>query len=308
MKKLTAEEFIEKARKIFPQYDYSQVEYINAQTKVKIICPKCGLQEIKATYILSGRGCKCEPNKYYTKKPRKELNQSELQEKFPNFEIDFSTFTGNFSNIKIKCKKCNNFFERNINNLKRKSADCPWCTGRYQTTDTIVEKLKERYGAELFDFSKVKYLKNNRDEQTIICKKCGKEFKSNIHALLVEGRKCPFCSSSSMGEQKIVLELERLGYIFQKDFFKEKIFDDLKGEKQYLRFDFYIPSKNLLIEYDGEQHFKPKEIFGGEKEFTKRKRYDKIKTEYAKKNGYKLIRIPFYDFDKIGEILNESIR
>lgn len=39
-KKLTTEEFIEKARKIHGnKYDYSKVVYVNSQTKVCIICP-----------------------------------------------------------------------------------------------------------------------------------------------------------------------------------------------------------------------------------------------------------------------------
>ena len=40
MKKLTTEEFIEKAIKVHGnKYDYSKVDYINSTTKVCIICP-----------------------------------------------------------------------------------------------------------------------------------------------------------------------------------------------------------------------------------------------------------------------------
>ena len=40
MKKLTTEEFIEKANKIHNnKYDYSQVKYVNSRTKVCITCP-----------------------------------------------------------------------------------------------------------------------------------------------------------------------------------------------------------------------------------------------------------------------------
>lgn len=48
MKKLTTEEFIEKSKAIHDnKYDYSLVEYINSQTKIKIICPKHGEFEQK---------------------------------------------------------------------------------------------------------------------------------------------------------------------------------------------------------------------------------------------------------------------
>ena len=75
-----------------------------------------------------------------------------------------------------------------------------------------------------------------------------------------------------------------------------------------LRYDFYIPSKNLLIEYNGEQHYIPRKKFGDEKTFTKRKKYDKIKENYAIENKINLLIIPYWDFDKVEEILNENIK
>lgn len=42
-KKLTQEEFIQKAKQIHgDKYDYSKVEYIKSSVKVKIVCPEHG--------------------------------------------------------------------------------------------------------------------------------------------------------------------------------------------------------------------------------------------------------------------------
>ena len=60
-----------------------------------------------------------------------------------------------------------------------------------------------------------------------------------------------------------------------------------------LPFDFFIPSLNCLIEYDGEQHFRPVSRFGGEEGFEKLRQRDELKNQYSKKNGIKLIRIPY---------------
>jgi hypothetical protein len=60
-------------------------------------------------------------------------------------------------------------------------------------------------------------------------------------------------------------------------------------------FDFYIESMNLLIEFDGIQHFMPISRFGGETEFEKIKIKDKIKTEYCMKNNIRLVRISYMD-------------
>ena len=60
-KRLSLLEFIKKSRKVHgDKYDYSKVEYVNAHTKVCIICPEHGKFEQKASAHLSGYGCpKC---------------------------------------------------------------------------------------------------------------------------------------------------------------------------------------------------------------------------------------------------------
>ena len=60
-----------------------------------------------------------------------------------------------------------------------------------------------------------------------------------------------------------------------------------------LPFDFYLHDYNVCIEYDGIQHFKPIEYFGGEEAFQKRQLNDKIKTEYCIDNHITLIRLPY---------------
>lgn len=65
------------------------------------------------------------------------------------------------------------------------------------------------------------------------------------------------------------------------------------------RFDFYLPNINTCIEYDGEQHFRPVEYFGGEDAFNRQIIYDNVKNEWCRKNGVNLIRIPYTDYDKI---------
>ena len=65
MKKSTKEEFIKKAELIHNgKYDYSNVEYVNSQTKVSIICPIHGKFLQTPAMHLSGNGCpKCKAQK-----------------------------------------------------------------------------------------------------------------------------------------------------------------------------------------------------------------------------------------------------
>ena len=73
-------------------------------------------------------------------------------------------------------------------------------------------------------------------------------------------------------------------------------------------FDFVILDESnqitICIEFDGEQHFHPVEYFGGEEAFIKQQERDNRKNEWCKENNIKLIRIPYYDFDKIASYLD----
>ena len=74
-----------------------------------------------------------------------------------------------------------------------------------------------------------------------------------------------------------------------------------------LKFDFYIPSLNVCIEYDGEQHFEI--AFGkGEEGLKDRKRKDEIKNNYCKFNNINLIRIPYWEFENIENIIIQEIK
>ena len=86
--------------------------------------------------------------------------------------------------------------------------------------------------------------------------------------------------------------------------------DDCK-DIRHLRFDFYLPERNVCIEYDGEQHFAPVKYGSSIKRGTPEERYketkrrDNIKSDFCKKNNIDLIRIPYMDFNKISEIINK---
>ena len=303
-RKLTTNEFIEKAKKVFPEYDYSNVNYKGAYNPVEIICPNCGKQYIKPTYLLSGRGCKCFKNRY-TANNSKPPKIDEVNKMHPTFEIDWNTYKSCMENLNVKCKVCNNIFTRSYNSLLSKKTDCPYCCGRYKKLEDVLAALKEKYGDKIFDFSLITCYNNSREKKQIICKKCNSCFQSDLHDLLsAKGRKCPYCFDESRGEKEIRVFLEANGYAKNIDFFKEKRFEQCK-DKNTLPFDFYLPKLNLLIEYQGEQHYSSR--FGGKTDLEATKKHDKIKKEFAIKNNIKLLEIPYWEFKNIKEILHENL-
>ena len=63
--KTNKEEFIKKAKNIFPNYDYSLVDYKNEHSKIKVICPEHGVFYKILNDLLNGFGCpECSRNRY----------------------------------------------------------------------------------------------------------------------------------------------------------------------------------------------------------------------------------------------------
>ena len=80
-------------------------------------------------------------------------------------------------------------------------------------------------------------------------------------------------------------------------FCREKTFKDLK--KGTFRFDFYLPNyygQQIIIEVDGEQHFKP--IYGRQA-FLKGQEHDRQKNSYCLAKGIILYRVPYWEIAKL---------
>jgi hypothetical protein len=150
----------------------------------------------------------------------------------------------------------------------------------------FIEKSRQIHNNK-YDYSKVLYYNTFKDV-IIICKKHG-EFlqKPNSH---VRKCGCPRCNESR-GEVLVRKILDKLKISYER----EKKFENCKN-MTYLPFDFYLPEYNYCIEFDGIQHYKEMEFFGGKESFEKLKINDDIKDQYCIDNNIKLIRIR-YDED-----------
>jgi len=104
---------------------------------------------------------------------------------------------------------------------------------------------------------------------------------------------------------KVMIKCNDCGYIFPQSpdslrikYLREHTFDNCRY-KYKLPFDFYLPILNMCIEYDGLQHYKPIDYFGGIEKFEEIQIKDKIRDNYCFKNGIFLLRISYKD--KINE-------
>ena len=187
-KKLTQEEFIEKAKlKHGDKYDYSDTFYINANTKVRIICNEHGKFEQRAYSHLT-KGCiKCFFN-------NKKSNTEDFIEKSINIHGDkycysLVKYKSVTTKVKIICKIHGEFLQTPNNHLNKQG--CYKCKNNLQKSnlDDFIKKSIEKH-SDKYDYSKVEYV-NVRTDIIIICKKHG-EFlqKPTKH---INGNGCMKC-------------------------------------------------------------------------------------------------------------------
>ena len=70
--------------------------------------------------------------------------------------------------------------------------------------------------------------------------------------------------------------------------------------------DIYLPEYKVALEYQGQQHYRPVDFFGGEKAYEKQVKRDRRKKMLCTKNGIKLIEVSKgYDLDIIYDTINE---
>lgn len=216
---------------------------------------------------------------------------------------------GKYINVDTKvlmrhnCETCNNHeWEIKPNNFFN-GQRCPKCQHR-SYKKTTEEFKKEVYSLIEDEYSVLEEYKNTKTKILFKHNKCGNEFKM-MPAHFLRGVRCPFCNESK-GEQKIRYYLERNNINFSPQY----IFDECK-RKEVLPFDFAIfedkeKSKlKFLIEYDGDFHYKP---IMGKRKLKYQQENDNIKNEYCKTCNIKLIRIPYWEYDNIENILNKELK
>jgi very-short-patch-repair endonuclease len=302
MGKLLTYDFIERAKKCHgDKYDYSKSTYYRSLDKLIIICKKHGEFKQTPNMHLNGQGCpKCAIEKRAKEKILKSNgNFQNDAKKCHGDKYDYSLVNYvNYKNkIKIICPKHGVFEQTPDTHLRNHG--CPKCShpSKMLTVKEFIQKSNNIHG-NVYDYSLVEYI-GAHEKVKIICKKHG-EFlqKPNAH---LDGQGCPVCNNSK-GEEKIIQFLKENNINFEY----QKSFDNCKN-KYKLFFDFYLPKKNMLIEYDGEQHYRAFNYFGGDLKFKKTIANDKVKTEYAIKNNYRLLRIPYTERNNLSEILKNNI-
>lgn len=199
---------------------------------------------------------------------------------------------------------------------------CPCCAGKeVHPLDSLAQSIINEYGLDFFDkvwnweknnelgINPWKITPSSNEKVWWNCLDENKNHEPYLRSCTDSKRykyRCPDCVIYT-GEK----EIENILLKYNIEYNMQYSYNDCKCTNP-LPFDFYLPDYNILIEYDGLQHYKPVN-FGGISNnraldnFITTKIHDTMKTIYAKDNNIKLIRIPYYDFDNIEEILIKEL-
>lgn len=271
------------------KYIYDKDSYINAMTKVPILCLKHGTFWMTPMNHLLGQGCpKCNG---------RGLNTEEIIELFKekhgdSYDYSKVVFTKMHEKVCIICKEHGEFWQTPSKHLLGQG--CPKCSdikkakGRTLTTNDFIEKSSKIHNNK-YVYDKTEY-KGTYDSLTITCPIHG-DFtqRANDH---LNGHGCPICGNNmSLAEKEIEDYVKSFGIKTET-----KVRGILSNNKEI---DILIPELNIGIEYDGLKWHSD--------EF-KDKNYHLNKTEECKKLGIRLVHIFEDEWMNKKEIIKSIIR
>jgi len=269
--------FITKSNKIHDHfYDYSLVEYINAKTKVKIICPIHGVFEQNPHHHLNGHGCVlCSNKKSQESQSYSVIDFLNLSNKKYNSKYDYSLieYINMFTKIKIICPIHGIFEQSPRSHLMY---GCPKCKKDILSTSNGKKFIKfstKKYD-DKYDYSLVEYTKSYTPVK-IICPIHGVfEQTPQIHKKCTCG--CPECANINV-RLKFIKKIEfnkNNGYQITPSFNKYacEVFDKISinenkhiqhamnGGEYYIKelgywLDGYDKINNIVYEFDEKFHF-----------------------------------------------------
>ncbi len=288
--------FIENAKKIHGDlYDYSEIDYKGSHINIKVKCINGHIFLIQPNVHLSvGQGCKfCNEElkksgeKILNKKPRAMTIKWDT-DKFieeskkihgNKYCYDFTVFESMKKKIVIKCGFNHIFKTYPYTHLG--GSNCAECTNNKITNNEFIKKSIKIFGDNVFDYSKVEY-KGVYKKINLFCIK-------NNHSLFLTPNShykslgCNMCKNTS---EKILFD--KLKSVYNSLSF-QKYFREINEIKNY-PFDYFLEEFKIIIELDGDQHFKEVKIFKGQT-VEERQRVDFIKMYHLSKIGYSIIRI-----------------
>lgn len=237
--------------------------------------------------------------------------------------VILSEYNGYDNPIWALCSGCGHIWQTRAGQLmsKTRHRGCPQCarvriiTAESYTQADFEAQLEQRRP----DLEPAGEYQGSHKPTSVRCKICGNLYSANACNILNSTATCPTCRTKWPTQQHVRDIIISWGI----DLIPEYWFPDCVYKRPLL-FDAYLPEYNILVEYDGEQHYQIVDFFHGatgdpESDFLVRKARDRIKDEYCSEHHIALIRIPYWEknnlesfllseFAKLGITINTQAR
>lgn len=275
------------------------IEKYNGHMRYKCVCDCGNIVYTNKKRILSGRSksCGCKRTiaiEKYQYLINKKINKWTV--------LSIAQKNGNtYCNCRCECGTTKDVNVYNL--INGKSNDCG-CGRKKKMSETKTKDIiGNRYG-KLIVIKRINSDKNKR--ATYLCQcDCGNEIITSSN-LLINGHTSSCGCLLSYYNSLINSYLNELNIKFIPEYTVEI------NNKKY-RFDFWLPDFNLIIEYDGEQHYFPVNFGHSDyskvlEDFKRNQKHDEIKNKYCTDNGINLLRIPYTEKRNIKEIIYKHLQ
>ena len=198
--KLTQEQVVARAVSVHGnKYSYEMVEYKDANTKIKILCPEHGVfEQTPANHVNLGKGC---PGCYGNKKMTKESFIEKAQLIHGDFyDYTLVNYKNNHEKVTIKCEKHGEFEQTPHNHLMGRK--CWLCSNeersvaQIKSNEVFVNEAKKVHG-DKYGYAMVAYT-SAQEKVTIHCPEHGFYEQTACHH--ISGQGCPKCGDMSSAD------------------------------------------------------------------------------------------------------------
>ena len=292
-------------------------EFKGTKSRIVYICPLHGERNVRADCLLIGQSCsQCATAQALRTRYSNDLevranklyNQAKIMCDKKGYELlsTISDITGRASYVTYNCP-IHGVHQTKIVNILN-GCGCPDCN-----IDRFVNQMRlsvseaklrlQEMNANCLNIDE--YINLETENLIFVCEFCQRQYTTSLLKFIRYAKHdCPICSINNMSSG----ELKIYNYLHDNNIKHEqqKCFCDCKDERM-LPFDFYLPEYNACIEYQGQQHYTPIEVFKGESGFELRQKHDEMKRNFCIKNNIKLIEIPYWEYNNIEKILNNKL-
>lgn len=245
-KRKTTEDFVRQAKdKHGDKFDYSLVDYVSANIKVKVICEKGHITNVLPGNHMKAKGCSTCSG---LNKTNKDIIDNLIKKHGNKYDYSYVNYKGYQGVIKIICPIHNVFEQRHDHHLS--GSGCPKCSniksGEYARLNTgdFIKKSKELHN-DKYDYSLVEY-KNAKTKVKIKCNTHG-VFLQTPNSHLV-GSGCPKCA----GRNKDTNEFIRQSKIIHNNIYDYSL-TKYTGNKNYVKI--ICPSHGVFDQISGNHLF-----------------------------------------------------